>query len=126
MTRVGQEGHAANPHRGPVCDDRPPVQERPGHETGKGKGINFADLDDSLEAAHERMRRILAIGTARIEINATSGAGGLTTDDIERLDKMSRIWRTLTTNEPPPDLDGLTDEEIKAKLAGVKARKDKR
>lgn len=99
---------------------RPPNQMRPNH-TRLGKAINMKTLDTSLEASHERMTRAVAVQSRRIEINAEQG--GLTTEDIETLARLSTTWKTLVANEPVPDWTGVSEDEIRSRLAALKARK---
>jgi hypothetical protein len=82
--------------------------------------IDLEGLDDSLDASHKRMRYALAVQSRRIEIAAQQGH--LTPLEIQTLGEISNTWRTLVTHEPPPDFGDMTEEEIKAALAAVRAR----
>lgn len=96
----------------PVRDaDRPP---RP------GDSADVTDVDETLDASHRRLKHILALQTARLEV--TAAAGTLKPEEVEELGRLGNTWRILVSNEPATDLGDLSDEEIAAKLAAVNKR----
>lgn len=108
----------------PVENPRPPPGRKPPRPQPRGdfRGpvSDLEGLDDSLDASHRRMRYALAVQSRRVELSAQKG--GLTSGEIEILRDLSTTWRTLVTNQPAPDLSELSEEEIRAQLAAVKAR----
>lgn len=114
--KVGN-GHQWEPI--PERKSRARTVARPGARPGDK--LDLTDVVDTLEASHERMRRVLALQSRRLEANAAA-PGGLLSDEIDQLGQLSNTWRTLTVNEPEPDLADLTPEQLQARLAALKAR----
>jgi hypothetical protein len=106
--KVGDRPWEPDPQQGQQANETPP------------EPIDLADLDRSLDASHRRMRDALAVQSRRIELAAEKGH--LTAMEIQQLGELSNTWRVLVTHEPPPDFGDMTEEEIKAALAAVRAR----
>jgi len=74
------------------------------------KTIKAEDVDPSLDASEKRIKFALAVTTQRLQEQAERG--GLSTDEIDRLAKVSTIYRTLAVTAAPFDPTKLSDEDL--------------